>query len=62
MGETQPVICEGTCTVVLTVADPLLDEEKIADYNTLFWAFLLVAVTVWGLKRMLKLFTDDHEG
>lgn len=57
----EPVVCEGTCTVTLTVESAPLTPEKAADLNTIFWGFLLVAVVLWGLKRLINLFSSDHD-
>lgn len=56
----EPVVCEGNCTVTLTVESAPLTEEKAADLMTIFWAFLLVLVILWGLKRLINLFTNDE--
>ena len=42
---------------VNTASDP----ERVADMAALFYAFLAVLVVVWGIKRLLNLFTGDTE-
>lgn len=57
----EPVVCQGTCTVTLSIESAPLTEEKAADLSLIFWGFVLVAVTLWGLKRLLNIFSADHE-
>lgn len=57
----DPVYCNGTCTVTLSVESAPLTEEKAADLTTIFWGFVLVLVSVWGLKQLLRYFANDHD-
>jgi hypothetical protein len=57
----EPVTCNGACTVTLSIESAPLTEEKVADYNAIFWGFMLALVIVWGLKRILNLFTSDND-
>lgn len=67
LASAQTVECAGACEVtvshVITWPDFFsgITPEKVADYMALFWAFVLVGVTVWGLKALLGLFTGDYE-
>ncbi len=38
---------------------PPVDTERVLDMTELFYAFVLVCVTVWGVKQLLNLFTGD---
>jgi len=38
-----------------------LTDEKVADYLDLFWQLVLVGFLLWGMKRLLEIFTRDHE-
>lgn len=38
-----------------------LDSGRVLDMQAVFYGFLLVLVTVWGLKQLLSLFTGDTE-
>lgn len=55
----EPVVCEGTCTVTLTVEAAPLSPERAEDLLGMFWSFVLVLVVVWGLKQILKIFTAE---
>lgn len=57
----EPVYCNGTCTVTLTVESAPLTAEKVEDLNVIFWGFVLALVVVWGLKRLLAIFTHDND-
>jgi len=35
--------------------------DRVQDMTDLFYAFLLVLVTVWGAKQILNLFTGDTD-
>ena len=35
------------------------DPERMADMQSLFYAFLLVLVLAWGAKQLLNLFSGD---
>lgn len=39
--------------------DGTSDPQRVHDMTDLFYAFLLVLVTVWGIKQLLNLFTGD---
>lgn len=39
--------------------DTSSDPQRVQDMTDLFYAFLLVLVTVWGIKQLLNLFTGD---
>lgn len=55
----QQTTCDGACTVTLVVDSAPITEERAGDLLTIFWAFVLAAVTVWGVKALLRLFTHD---
>lgn len=57
----EPVACSGTCTVTISVESAPLTEEKAQDLLVMFWAFVLLLVTVYGFKQILRLFTTDHD-
>lgn len=37
------------------------DPQRVQDMNDVFYMFLLVCVTVWGVKQLLNLFTGDTD-
>lgn len=57
----EPVVCEGTCTVTLTVESAPLSPERAEDLLVMFWGFVLVLIVVWGLKAILNIFTANPE-
>ena len=59
----QSVACTGACTVthVLTPDPQSLSPERVADYMDLFWSFVFVIVTAWGLRQILNIFSRDNE-
>lgn len=56
----DPVVCEGSCTVTLTVESAPLTEEKAADLLVIFWGFMAVLAVIWGLKKLRQLFDRDE--
>lgn len=50
---------DETQTVIVQVQPAPPDEEHIADYNTLFGLGILALIVVWGLRRVLDIFTGD---
>lgn len=38
-----------------------IDSERTADMYALFLALLGVLVAVWGVKQLLRIFTDDRD-
>ena len=44
----------------LTV-DTASNPERVLDMQAVFYGFLLVLVTVWGVKHLLNLFTGDTD-
>lgn len=48
-------------TQTITVQPVPIDPGRVADMQALFLAFLVVLVSVWGLKQLLRLFTTDTE-
>lgn len=50
-----------TASQSVTIATEPISAERVADMQALFLAFLAVLVTVWGLKQLLRLFTNDTE-
>lgn len=44
---------------LVTVSDTDSSPERVQDMTDLFYVFLLVLVTVWGLKQLLNLFSGD---
>lgn len=57
----EPVVCSGTCTVTLTVEAAPLSPERAEDLLSMFWAFVLALVLVWGVKAIANIFTADPE-
>ena len=43
----------------LSSAGSAPDPERMADMQSLFYAFLLVLVLAWGAKQLLNLFSGD---
>lgn len=41
--------------------DTASDPERVLDMQAVFYGFLLVLVTVWGVKQLLNLFTGDTD-
>lgn len=41
--------------------DTSSDPQRVLDMQAVFYGFLLVLVTVWGLKQLLNLFTGDTD-
>lgn len=41
--------------------DTASNPERVFDMQAVFYGFLLVLVTVWGLKQLLNLFTGDTD-
>jgi hypothetical protein len=48
---------------VLTVTVPAeeITPERTQDIQTVFYALMLVFATLWGIKKLLRLFTGDPE-
>lgn len=70
--ESGSVVVDASCSSglqILTTAeidvmktikvDTASDPQRVQDMTDLFYAFLLVLVTVWGLKQLLNLFAGD---
>ena len=51
-------VIQGTTLTVSTKPEPI-DLERLADQYDLFIAFLVVLVSVWGIKQLLNLFSHD---
>lgn len=41
--------------------DSSSNPERVADMQALFYAFLAVLVVVWGIKRLLDLFSGEGD-
>lgn len=54
------VVIQGTTLEIQTAPEPL-DPDRVLDMQALFMAFLAVLVVVWGVKQLLRLFTNDME-
>lgn len=53
------ILTKSEIDAINSISHP--DSERISDITSLFYAFLLVLVVVWGLKQLLNLFTGDIE-
>lgn len=50
----------STVSVVVSPAPP--SSENIADYTEIFAAMTLGIVLLWGVKKILQIFDNHHEG
>ncbi len=50
---------ENTQTIIVQVEPAPPSPENIQDYYDLFGLGILALLVVWGLKRVLALFTSD---
>lgn len=45
----------------LQIKEPEFNVERTQDMMEMFWAFVLVLVSIWGLKQLLNLFSTDSD-
>lgn len=45
----------------LQIKEPEFNVERSQDMMEMFWAFVLVLVSIWGLKQLLNLFGTDSD-
>ncbi len=59
----QQAATTGTFSTVaqLQIKEPEFNFERTQDMMELFWAFVLVLVSIWGAKQLLNLFSTDSE-
>jgi len=51
----------NTQTLVVQVEPAPPSAERIGDLLALFYAFLAVIVVIWGLRKIIDLFSGDTE-
>lgn len=52
---------EETQTIVVHVQPAPASQSNIDDYNELGGLLLLAIVVVWGMRRLVNIFTSDAE-
>ena len=60
--EASTVVCEGTCTLVISMQWPALSEAQVEDYMALWAALLGAGVFVLCAKALYNRFRVDHHG
>lgn len=53
----EPVLCEGTCKVVVVIEPPPLSAEDLADISMVGALLFSAALVVFCLRRFLDLFS-----
>jgi len=51
----------NTQTIVVQVEPAPPSAQRIEDLLALFYAFLAVIVVIWGLRKIIELFSGDTE-
>ncbi len=49
------------CSITVKVEPAPADPERVQDLLDLFYLFLAILVTVYGLKKLLSLFDNPHD-
>ena len=59
------LICDTTttngCSLVVQVEPAPLDPERVQDLLSLFYLVLAILAAVWGLRKLINLFSSDVE-
>lgn len=63
VARAESVVCTEACTVthVVTLAPGDVSDERVSDYNALFYAFLTAVVLVLCARAIYSYFKLDHE-
>jgi hypothetical protein len=59
MADPITISCPGTCTVTVQLEPAPITSEKIADMSLVWSGFLLAAIVVMGLRKLLNVFDSS---
>jgi hypothetical protein len=59
MAEPLTINCPGACTVTVQLEPAPITQEKINDMSLVWSGFLLAAIVVMGLRKLLNIFDSS---
>lgn len=57
----QPIVCDSACTVTLVITPAIADVQQYDAVLSLFGVALAALAFVWAVRRILHLFTSNHD-